>query len=173
MMITNPSTLGIFEQRIPEIAQILHAKGALLYMDGANMNALAGVARPGDLGFDVMHYNLHKTFSTPHGGGGPGAGPVGVSAKLVDFLPGPVIEIAGGGDGDARYALATPKKTIGRVSTFFGNFGMFVRAHAYIRRHGAEGLRSNSEHAVLNANYLRVKLRDTFNMPFDRMSMHS
>src|SRR5437588_813999 len=172
IMITNPNTLGLFEEHIEEVVRLVHDCGGLVYGDGANMNALAGIARPGDLGFDVMHFNLHKTFSTPHGGGGPGAGPVGVSARLVDFLPGPVIGIARGGDGDARYALATPKKTIGRVSTFFGNFGMFVRAHAYIRRHGAEGLRSNSEHAVLNANYLRVKLRDTFNVPFDRMSMH-
>jgi glycine dehydrogenase subunit 2 len=135
------------------------------------MNALAGIARPGDLGFDVMHYNLHKTFSTPHGGGGPGAGPVGVSARLKDFLPGPVIELARDAEG-TRYVLTTPPKSIGRMSTFFGNFGMFVRAHAYIRRHGAAGLRENSEHAVLNANYLRVKLRDVFIVPFDRVNMH-
>ncbi len=158
IMPTNPNTLGLFEEHIEEVVRIVHDRGGLVYGDGANMNALAGIARPGDLGFDVMHFNLHKTFATPHGGGGPGAGPVGVSARLADFLPGPVIEAARGGSGDARYLLGTPKKSIGQVSTFFGNFGMFVRAYTYIRRHGGEGLRANSEHAVLNANYLRVKL---------------
>jgi glycine cleavage system P protein (glycine dehydrogenase) subunit 2 len=173
IMMTNPNTLGLFEERIGDVVRLVHDCGGLVYGDGANMNALAGIARPGDLGFDVMHYNLHKTFSTPHGGGGPGSGPVGVAAKLVDFLPAPVIEVERGKTGDgARYVLATPKKSIGRVSTFFGNFGMFVRAYAYIRSHGAEGLRANSEHAILNANYLRVKLHDTFRVPFDRMNMH-
>jgi glycine dehydrogenase subunit 2 len=172
IMMTNPNTLGLFEEHIEEVVRIVHDCGGLVYGDGANMNALAGIARPGDLGFDVMHFNLHKTFATPHGGGGPGAGPVGVSATLADFLPGPVIEAARGGSGDARYRLGAPKKSIGQVSTFFGNFGMFVRAYAYIRPHGGEGLRTNSEHAVLNANYLRVKLRDTFRVPFDRMNMH-
>jgi glycine dehydrogenase subunit 2 len=136
------------------------------------MNALAGIARPGDLGFDVMHFNLHKTFSTPHGGGGPGAGPVGVSQRLIDFLPGPVVAIDSDRAGEPRYVLASRRKSIGRVSTFFGNFGMFVRAYAYLRLHGGQGLRANSEHAVLNANYLRVKLRDTFPVPFDRICMH-
>jgi glycine dehydrogenase subunit 2 len=172
IMLTNPNTLGLFEEHIEEVVRLVHDCGGLVYGDGANMNALAGIARPGDLGFDVMHFNLHKTFATPHGGGGPGAGPVGVSARLADFLPGPVIEAAGGGSGDARYLLGTPKKSIGQVSTFFGNFGMFVRAYAYIRRHGGEGLRANSEHAVLNANYLRMKLRGLFAVPFDRMNMH-
>ena len=172
IMLTNPNTLGLFEEHIEEMVRLVHDCGGLVYGDGANMNALAGIARPGDLGFDVMHFNLHKTFATPHGGGGPGAGPVGVSARLTDFLPGPVIESAGGESRDARYLLGVPKKSIGQVSTFFGNFGMFVRAYAYIRRHGGEGLRANSEHAVLNANYLRVKLRDTFRVPFDRMNMH-
>jgi glycine cleavage system P protein (glycine dehydrogenase) subunit 2 len=172
IMITNPNTLGLFEEHIEQVVRLVHDCGGLVYGDGANMNALAGIARPGDLGFDVMHYNLHKTFATPHGGGGPGSGPVGVSAKLVDFLPGPVINVARDGTADARYVLARPAKTIGQVSTFFGNFGMFVRAYAYIRRHGGEGLRANSEHAVLNANYLRIKLRDTFRVPFDRMNMH-
>ena len=171
IMMTNPNTLGLFEEHIEEVVNLVHACGGLVYGDGANMNALAGIARPGDLGFDVMHYNLHKTFSTPHGGGGPGAGPVGVSARLKDFLPGPVIELARDAEG-TRYVLTTPPKSIGRMSTFFGNFGMFVRAHAYIRRHGAAGLRENSEHAVLNANYLRVKLRDVFVVPFDRVNMH-
>jgi glycine dehydrogenase subunit 2 len=135
------------------------------------MNAVVGIARPGDLGFDVMHFNLHKTFATPHGGGGPGAGPVGVSARLAEFLPGPVVE-AEPGPGGPSYRLAMPAQSIGRVSPFFGNFGMFVRAYAYIRTHGAAGLRANSEHAVLNANYLRVRLRDDFAVPFARMNMH-
>ena len=172
IMMTNPNTLGLFEEHIGEVERLVHDCGGLVYGDGANLNALAGIARPGDLGFDVMHFNLHKTFATPHGGGGPGAGPVGVSAKLADFLPGPVIDIARGENGAARYLPAQPTKSIGRVSTFGGNFGMFVRAYAYIRRHGGEGLRANSEHAVLNANYLRIKLRDTFRVPFDRMNMH-
>jgi glycine dehydrogenase subunit 2 len=171
-MMTNPNTLGLFEEHIERVVRLVHDCGGVVYGDGANMNALAGIARPGDLGFDVMHYNLHKTFSTPHGGGGPGSGPVGVSAKLVDFLPGPLIGVAQSATGEAQYVLTTPKKSIGRVSTFFGNFGMFVRAYAYIRQHGGEGLRANSEHAVLNANYLRVKLRDTCYVPFDRVNMH-
>jgi glycine dehydrogenase subunit 2 len=171
IMMTNPNTLGLFEENIDQVVRLVHDCGGLVYGDGANMNALAGIARPGDLGFDVMHYNLHKTFATPHGGGGPGAGPVGVSAPLADFLPGPVIAKQEEGD-DTRYVLAEPKHSIGRVSPYFGNFGMFVRAYAYIRRHGAAGLRANSEHAVLNANYLRVKLRDAFDVPFDRINMH-
>jgi len=128
IMMTNPNTLGLFEEHIEEVVRLVHDCGGLVYGDGANMNALAGIARPGDLGFDVMHFNLHKTFATPHGGGGPGAGPVGVSARLTDFLPSPVIEAARGETGDVRYLLGTPKKSIGQVSTFFGNFGMFVRA---------------------------------------------
>jgi len=171
IMITNPNTLGLFERNIGEIVRRVHDCGGLVYGDGANFNALAGIARPGDVGFDVMHYNLHKTFSTPHGGGGPGAGPVGVSALLQDFLPGPRIERIEE-RGRTRYAAAMPAKSIGRVSGFFGNFGMFVRAHAYIRQHGAAGLRQNSEHAVLNANYLRVRLRETFTVPYDRINMH-
>jgi glycine dehydrogenase subunit 2 len=171
IMITNPNTLGLFEEHIGEVVQLVHDCGGLVYGDGANMNALAGITRPGDLGFDVMHYNLHKTFATPHGGGGPGSGPVGVSARLKDFLPGPVVTLMRDTEG-ARYDLAMPAKSIGQVSTFFGNFGMFVRAYAYIRQHGAAGLRENSEHAVLNANYLRVKLRDAFTVPFDRVNMH-
>lgn len=171
IMITNPNTLGLFEKNVAEIVRLVHDCGGLVYGDGANFNALAGIARPGDLGFDVMHYNLHKTFSTPHGGGGPGAGPVGVSARLRDFLPGPCVE-AVEERGRTRYVPAVPKKSIGRVSSFFGNFGMFARAHAYIRQHGAAGLRKNSEHAVLNANYLRVRLREAFRVPFDRLNMH-
>jgi glycine dehydrogenase subunit 2 len=171
IMITNPNTLGLFEEQIEEIVRLVHDCGGLVYGDGANMNAIAGIVRPGDLGFDVMHLNLHKTFATPHGGGGPGAGPVGVSARLKDFLPGPVVEMEAGAGGPS-YRAAMPAKSIGRVSPFFGNFGMFVRAHAYIRQHGAAGLRANSEHAVLNANYLRVRLHDDFTVPFDRTSMH-
>jgi glycine cleavage system P protein (glycine dehydrogenase) subunit 2 len=172
IMMTNPNTLGLFEEQIEQVVRLVHGCGGLVYGDGANMNALVGIARPGDLGFDVMHYNLHKTFATPHGGGGPGSGPVGVSAKLVDFLPGPVIAMERRERGQTRYVSAMPVKSVGRVSTFSGNFGMFVRAYAYIRRHGARGLRENSEHAVLNANYLRVKLRDVFRVPFDRINMH-
>ncbi len=171
IMITNPNTLGLFEEHIDAVVQLVRACGGLVYGDGANMNALAGIARPGDLGFDVMHFNLHKTFSTPHGGGGPGSGPVGASARLKEFLPGPVVEFTRDAQG-ARYDLAMPDKSIGRVATFSGNFGMLVRAYAYIRQHGTKGLRENSEHAVLNANYLRVKLRDAFTVPFDRINMH-
>ncbi len=173
IMITNPNTLGLFEEQIEEVVRLVHDCGGLVYGDGANMNAVVGIARPGDLGFDVMHFNLHKTFATPHGGGGPGAGPVGVSARLTEFLPGPVVEmVPPSGAGDPSYRLAMPAKSIGRVSPFFGNFGMFVRAYAYIRQHGAEGLRANSEHAVLNANYLRAQLHDDFTVPFDRVNMH-
>ncbi len=171
IMMTNPNTLGLFEEHIAQVVRLVHECGGFVYGDGANMNALAGIARPGDLGFDVMHFNLHKTFATPHGGGGPGAGPVGVSARLKDFLPGPVAEVQEKDKGSS-FTLVEPKKSIGQVSTYFGNFGMFVRAYAYIRHHGAAGLRANSEHAVLNANYLRVKLRDSFTVPFDRINMH-
>ena len=171
LMITNPNTLGLYEERIAEVVRLVHGCGGLVYGDGANMNAVAGVARPGDLGFDVMHFNLHKTFSTPHGGGGPGAGPVGASERLRAFLPGPVIEKDDTPDGPF-YRPAMPERSIGRVTPWFGNFGMFVRACAYIRQHGAAGLRANSEHAVLNANYLRVLLRDDFPVPFDRVCMH-
>jgi glycine dehydrogenase subunit 2 len=138
------------------------------------MNALTGVVRPGDLGFDVMHYNLHKTFSTPHGGGGPGSGPVGVSDRLADFLPVPVVAIVEEGDDDEPplYDFLTPSKTIGRMKSFNGQFGVLVRAYAYIRVHGAEGLRANTEHAVLNANYLLSKVRPIYHLPFDRMCLH-
>ena len=171
IMITNPNTLGLFEEQLEEVVRLVRGCGGLVYGDGANLNAIAGIVRPGDLGFDVMHFNLHKTFSTPHGGGGPGSGPVGVSARLADYLPGPLVAEEQGADGP-RYLPVTPAKSIGRVSTFYGNFGMLVRAYAYIKRHGAAGLRANSEHAVLNANYLRVKLRDAYTVPFDRVNMH-
>jgi glycine dehydrogenase subunit 2 len=174
LMLTNPNTLGLFEEHVKEVVELIHACGGLVYGDGANMNALLGVVRPGDLGFDVLHYNLHKTFSTPHGGGGPGSGPVGVSERLVDFLPGPIVDILDEGDEEEPplYGLVKPKKTIGRVKAFQGHFGMHVRAYAYMRIQGKEGLRAVSDHAVLNANYLRVKLNDTYYVPYDRINMH-
>ena len=168
LMVTNPSTLGIFEQRIAEIAEILHDRGALLYMDGANMNALAGVARPGDLGVDVMHLNLHKTFSTPHGGGGPGAGPVPMKKILEPFRPVPVLVEKEGG----RLALETYRpESIGRVRAFAGNFGVLVRALAYTLAYGP-GIRQATEDAVLNANYIRKNLEDVFDLPYSLPSMH-
>jgi glycine dehydrogenase subunit 2 len=167
MMVTNPSTLGVFEQNIAAAAKILHEHGALLYMDGANMNALAGVARPGDFGVDVMHLNLHKTFSTPHGGGGPGAGPVMVKKILAPYLPIPVLAEKSG-----RLALESHKpKSIGRVRAFGGNFGVLVRALAYTLAYGP-GIRQATEDAVLNANYIRKKLEDVYDLPFDLPSMH-
>ncbi len=174
LMITNPNTLGLFEEHIEDVVQAVHECGGLVYGDGANMNAIVGVTRPGDLGFDVMHYNLHKTFSTPHGGGGPGSGPVGVSAKLLDFLPGPVVDIIepSAGDKPPRYGFRQPPKSIGRMKAFWGNFGMHVRAYTYIRVHGASGLRGNSENAVLNANYLLAKLRGAYEIPYDRVCKH-
>lgn len=174
LMITNPNTLGLFEEHIEEVVQAVHACGGLVYGDGANMNAIVGVVRPGDLGFDVLHYNLHKTFSTPHGGGGPGSGPVGVSARLADFLPSPVVALLGDTEPGkpAHYGFVTPPKSIGRMKAFWGNFGMLVRAYTYIRVHGAAGLRGNSEYAVLNANYLLSKLRGVYHVPYDRICKH-
>lgn len=174
LMLTNPNTLGLFEEHVREVVDLIHGCGGLIYGDGANMNALLGVVRPGDLGFDVLHYNLHKTFSTPHGGGGPGSGPVGVSEALKDFLPGPVVEIIDPGDEDLPplYGLVTPSKSIGRVKAFHGHFGMHVRAYSYIRSNGKEGMRAIADHSVLNANYLLAKLRDTYHVPFDRSCMH-
>ncbi len=168
LMLTNPNTLGLFDENIEEIARIVHGCGALVYGDGANMNALTGIVRPGELGIDLMHYNLHKTFATPHGGGGPGSGPLGASARLADYLPGPVAGL----EADGAYAPVMPARSIGRICAFFGNFAMFVRAYAYVAMHGGEGLRQNAMHAVLNANYLRVKLKDLFPVPFDRVCMH-
>jgi glycine dehydrogenase subunit 2 len=146
----------------------------LVYGDGANLNALLGILRPGDAGFDVMHFNLHKTFSTPHGGGGPGSGPVGVAAHLVDFLPDPLVGVIEDGDSEIPplYGFVTPAKTIGRAKAFHGHFGMHVRAYTYIAMHGAEGLREVSEYAVLNANYLLAKLRGTYHVPYDRICKH-
>jgi glycine dehydrogenase subunit 2 len=176
LMLTNPNTLGLFDENVEEVNRLVHEAGGLIYGDGANMNALLGIIRPGDIGFDVLHYNLHKTFSTPHGGGGPGSGPVSVTEQLVDFLPDPVVDIIEPGDEEngvpPLYGLVAPNKTIGRVKAFQGHFGMFVRAYTYIRMHGAEGLRKVSENAVLNANYLLAKLRDTYHIPYDRVCMH-
>ncbi len=169
LMLTNPSTIGVFESDIHKIADILHAKGALLYMDGANMNALVGKTRPGDFGVDVMHLNLHKTFSTPHGGGGPGSGPVACKKILEPFLPTPVI--ATRADGTLGFDYNRPQ-SVGRVKAWYGNYGMFIRALAYILANGPDGLRQTTEDAVLNANYLRKKLEPTFELPFKSPSMH-
>jgi glycine dehydrogenase subunit 2 len=169
LMITNPNTLGVFEREIAKIAEILHAKGALLYMDGANMNALVGKTRPGDRGVDVMHLNLHKTFSTPHGGGGPGSGPVVCKSILEPFLPVPIIVTKT--DGQLGFDYERPQ-SIGRVRAFYGNFGMLVRAQAYIMANGPDGLRQTTEDAVLNANYVRKKLEGVYDLPYKTPSMH-
>jgi glycine dehydrogenase subunit 2 len=169
LMLTNPNTLGVFEQEIHKIAEILHAKGGQLYMDGANMNALVGKTRPGDFGVDVMHLNLHKTFSTPHGGGGPGSGPVAIKKHLEPFLPKPVV--VENADGTLRLDYDRPK-SIGRVRMYFGNFGMHVRALAYIMANGPDGLRLTTEDAVLNANYIRKKLAGIYELPYATPSMH-
>ena len=168
LMVTNPNTVGIFEREIAEVAEILHSQGALLYVDGANMNALVGIARPGDSGADVMHLNLHKTFSTPHGGGGPGAGPVAVKAHLEPFLPVPRIQEESEG---LRYDWDRPQ-SIGRVRAFYGNFGVLVRALAYILAHGGDGLRNATVDAVLNASYIRRGLEGHYDLPYDAPSMH-
>jgi len=167
LMLTNPNTLGLFEERVLEIAEVIHEAGGLLYGDGANLNAMVGITKPGDLGFDVLHFNLHKTFSTPHGGGGPGSGPVGASERLVDFLPGPIVAK----EGD-RYTLVWPPKSIGRVKAFYGNFLVFIKAYTYIRMLGAEGLREVAENAVLNANYLLARLKEVYPLPYDRFCKH-
>jgi len=169
LMLTVPNTLGVFEDGIVQIADILHRKGAYLYCDGANLNAFVGVARPGDMGIDVIHSNLHKTFSTPHGGGGPGAGPVGVCDRLVPFLPTPTVERR---DDGTFYLEADHPDSIGRVRAFHGNFGVLVRALAYMRSMGASGLRRIAEIAVLNANYIRARLRDAYHLPYDAPSLH-
>jgi len=174
-MITVPSTLGLFESQILDVIEAVHDCGGLMYMDGANMNALMGVVKPGELGFDVMHFNLHKTFSTPHGGGGPGSGPVGVTEALKPYLPGPVVQIVepANDENDAPlYGLRMPEKSIGRMKAFQGNFGMHVRAYAYIRIYGAEGIKNVTRHAVLNANYIRAKLQDIYHIPYPRICAH-
>ncbi|HIG11213.1 MAG TPA: glycine dehydrogenase subunit 2 [Planctomycetes bacterium] len=167
-MITNPSTLGLFETNIARISELVHAAGGLVYMDGANMNAIMGIARPVDFGVDMMHLNLHKTFSTPHGGGGPGAGPICVTAELEPYLPAPrIVE----NDSGLHLDYDIPH-SIGMLRGFAGNFGVLLRAYCYLRRLGAEGIQRVAENAVLNANYLRVKLRDAYHVPFDSICMH-
>jgi len=188
LMLTNPNTLGLFEEHLQDVIDLIHDCGGLVYGDGANFNALLGIAKPGELGFDVMHYNLHKTFSTPHGGGGPGVGAVGVSEALAPFLPGPLAVMCrcdeddcgcGCDCGDDEIAadavcfhLAMPEKSIGRVKAFYGNFGVLVRAYTYIRMLGAAGLREVSEMAVLNANYLKSQVQGLYPISHDRIHMH-
>jgi glycine cleavage system P protein (glycine dehydrogenase) subunit 2 len=168
LMLTNPNTLGMFEADICEAARIVHAKGGLVYCDGANMNALIGRARPGDFGMDLMHLNLHKTFSTPHGGGGPGSGPVVAVKEFEPYLPAPVVVATREG---MKLDYDRPL-SIGRVKAFQGNFGMLVRAYAYIRSLGPSGIRATADNAVLNANYVRARLRDRYEVPYDRLNMH-
>jgi glycine dehydrogenase subunit 2 len=168
LMLTLPNTLGLFEREIDRVVDIVHSAGALIYMDGANMNALLGLVRPGDIGVDIMHVNLHKTFSTPHGGGGPGSGPVGVAADLADFLPVPrVIR-----EGDRYVLSAESEKSIGRVHSYFGNFNVFVKAYAYIRSLGASGLEAVARNAILNANYLMNRLEKTYDLKYPGPCMH-
>ena len=169
LMLTIPNTLGVFESQIREITELVHQRGGLVYMDGANMNALVGIARPAAFGVDVMHLNLHKTFSTPHGGGGPGSGPVAVKKLLEPYLPSPTVEQAQ--DGSFRLNDQRPK-SIGRVRAFYGNFGMAVRALAYMLANGPEGLRQTTEDAVLNANYVLSRLKDVYELPYDQACMH-
>jgi glycine dehydrogenase subunit 2 len=168
LMVTNPSTLGIFEEDIAKVAEILHAKGAMLYMDGANMNALVGLARPGDFGVDVMHINLHKTFSTPHGGGGPGGGPVAIKKHLEPFLPVPRLKKL----NDLWHFDYDRPDSIGKVRAFYGNFGVLVRALAYCMAHGGNGLKNATIDALLNANYIRAKLTPYFDLPYNGPNMH-
>ncbi|MGC4108646.1 MAG: aminomethyl-transferring glycine dehydrogenase subunit GcvPB [Thermomicrobiales bacterium] len=175
LMITNPNTLGLWDEHIQKVIELVHGAGGLVYNDGANFNAILGIARPGDLGIDVMHYNLHKTFSTPHGGGGPGSGPVGVRGELAKYLPGPrVRKIEEGNDtgNEVRYEWFQPEHSIGKLHSFNGNFGMHVRAYTYIRMHGEEGLRQVSKDAVLAANYLLARLKDAYDLAYDRTCMH-
>jgi glycine dehydrogenase subunit 2 len=168
LMLTNPNTLGIFDHQVTEIKEILESVDALFYMDGANMNALFGIVRPGDMGFDVMHLNLHKSFSTPHGGGGPGTGPVAVNKKLVNFLPRPIVKF----DGNRYYFDDLNEQSIGRVHSFFGNFALLLRAYIYIRMVGAEGFPKISEHAIINANYLYSRIKDRYQLGYDSRTMH-
>lgn len=168
LMLTNPNTLGLFETKIKEIAEIVHEAGGLLYYDGANANAILGHARPGDMGFDAIHFNVHKTFSTPHGGGGPGAGPVGVKKFLRDYLPKPIVEK----DGDKYFLDYSMKHSIGRMKDFQGHFGILMRALTYILTMGSDGLKCASTTAVLNANYLQAQLKDDYNLPHDFICKH-
>jgi glycine dehydrogenase subunit 2 len=170
-MITNPNTLGLFERDIAKIAHLLHDVGGLVYIDGANMNAILGITRPGDFGGDMMHYNVHKTFTGPHGSGGPGAGPIAVRNFLADYLPGPIVTRKSS-EADYQYQLTTPPKSIGRVRSQFGNVGILLRGYFYLRTLGAAGLKAASEQAVLNANYLRAKLEDVLPVPHGERCMH-
>lgn len=181
LMLTNPNTLGLFDEHVQEIARLIHECGGLLYGDGANLNAIMGIVKPAELGFDVMHFNLHKTFSTPHGGGGPGAGPVGANEVLSPFLPGPIVvkerveeESDEWSDEEELYYYhwQMPPSSIGRLKAFYGNFGVCIKAYTYIRMLGAEGLRQVSENAVLNANYLLSRLKGVYPLPYDRTCMH-
>ncbi|GAB6173536.1 aminomethyl-transferring glycine dehydrogenase subunit GcvPB [Paradesulfitobacterium aromaticivorans] len=169
LMLTNPNTLGLFDENITEIAKIIHDVGGLVYYDGANLNAIMGIARPGDMGFDVVHFNLHKTFATPHGGGGPGSGPVGVKEFLAPFLPKPVVKKQADGIFTMDYERPL---SIGRVRSFYANFGVLVKAYSYIRSLGGQGLREASENAVLNANFLMQVLKEHYYVPYDRVCMH-
>ncbi|MCW8795453.1 MAG: aminomethyl-transferring glycine dehydrogenase subunit GcvPB [Chlorobium sp.] len=172
LMLTNPNTLGLFEKDIQVIEKLVHDNGSLLYMDGANMNALMGITRPGDMGFDVVHYNLHKTFSAPHGGGGPGSGPVGVCEKLLPFLPVPVIEKTDE-NGCERFSMNMDRpQSIGRMMNFYGNFGVLVRAYTYLRMLGADGVKRVSENAIINANYLLSRLLEKYELPYPKPVMH-
>ncbi|MAG22179.1 MAG: glycine dehydrogenase (aminomethyl-transferring) [Candidatus Diapherotrites archaeon] len=168
IMITNPNTLGLFDQNILEVCKIVHEKGGLVYGDGANMNAMLGICKPKELGIDVMHLNLHKSFATPHGGGGPGSGPVGVIKELVEFLPIPLIEKK----GEEYVFNYENENSIGKLRSFYGNFGVMVKAYTYLKAIGAEGIREVAEIAVLNANYLKEKLKKHYNLPFDRVCQH-
>ncbi len=168
LMLTNPNTLGLFERGIGEVVKIVHDAGALVYFDGANLNALLGLTRPGDMACDIMHFNLHKTFSTPHGGGGPGAGPVGVCEKLIPFLPTPRVEK----DAERYFLTQDFPESIGRVHSFYGNFGILVRAYTYIKRLGAEGLSEISRNTIINANYLKKQLEAVYDIPMHRPCMH-
>ncbi len=174
IMLTNPNTLGLFEQNVLEVVDVVHKAGGLVYGDGANLNALLGIVRPGDLGFDIMHFNLHKTFSTPHGGGGPGCGPVGVANHLTAFLPGPIVCISEEGNNEIppQFGFVMPEYSIGRIKSFYGHFGMMVRAFTYIAMHGKNGLPKVAEYAVLNANYLLSKIKHVYKLAYDRICMH-
>jgi glycine dehydrogenase subunit 2 len=174
LMLTNPNTLGLFDENIEEVVRIIHDCGGLMYGDGANLNALLGVVRPGDLGFDLMHFNLHKTFAVPHGGGGPGSGPVGVAEHLADFLPAPLVAIHEEGDEELPpfYGFITPAKSIGRMKAYHGHFGAIVRSYTYIAMHGPDGLRAIADYAVLNANYMVSRLKGVYPLPYGRTCMH-
>jgi glycine dehydrogenase subunit 2 len=174
IMITNPNTLGLFDENILKACQLVHEHGGLVYGDGANMNALLGIYRPAEMGIDVMHFNLHKTFSTPHGGGGPGSGPVGVIKELEGFLPAPLVVMTSEGDDDnpAMYDFIIPEQTIGRTKSFHGHFGIIVRAFTYMLTLGKNGLKDVATYAVLNANYIQARVKDVYHIPYERTCMH-